>query len=182
MKQKFSDQEIIEKAFKIKCLISDVDGVLTDGCVYMDENGNESKKFDLQDGMGLKLVMHANIAVAVITTSKNTVIDHRMEQLGIQHYFKGQINKESAFLSLKQKLSLKNEEVAYIGDDLPDLAIIQQVGVLGIAVANAVKTVKEFASFITTNRGGFGAVREVCDLLLTAKQCHDEALKRYLAS
>jgi 3-deoxy-D-manno-octulosonate 8-phosphate phosphatase (KDO 8-P phosphatase) len=173
--------ELLEKAKKIKCLICDVDGVLTDGLLYLDNYGNELKAFHVQDGMGLKLLMAADIQVAIITTSVNAVIDDRMKQLGIHLYFKGQVDKNKAFNQIKSHLGLKNEQFAYIGDDLPDLAIIQQVG-LGVAVANAVLQVKEFACWQTAQHGGRGAVREVCELILTAQQKQDLALSRYLAS
>ncbi|KTD66183.1 KdsC family phosphatase [Legionella spiritensis] len=173
--------KLLEKAKKIKCLICDVDGVLTDGLLYLDNHGNELKTFHVQDGMGLKLLMAAGIEVAVITTSRNAVIDHRMQQLGITHYFKGQVDKRDAFAELKQRLGFDNEEFAYIGDDLPDLPIIRQVG-LGITVPGGVRQVKEFASWETSLQGGRGAVREVCDLILSAQQKQDTALIRYLAS
>ena len=169
----------LEKAKKIKCLICDVDGVLTDGLLYLDNTGNEQKTFHVQDGMGLKLLMAAHIQVAVITTSRNAVIDHRMQQLGIQHYFKGQVDKREAYKQLKAMLQLEDEAFAYIGDDLPDLPIIQQVG-LGVAVSNAVKLVKEFADMQTSMHGGRGAVREVCDLILSAQELEQKALAAYL--
>ena len=172
---------LLIKAKKIKCLICDVDGVLTNGLLYLDNHGNELKAFHVQDGMGLKLLMAAGIEVAVITTSRNAVIEHRMQQLGIQHYFKAQVDKRSAYAELKERLGFTNEEFAYIGDDLPDLPLIQQVG-LGVAVANAVTQVKEFAAFITEKNGGHGAVRELCDLILNAKQLQEIALERYLLS
>lgn len=171
-------KEIIEKAKKIQCVICDVDGVLTDGLIYLDNFANELKAFHIQDGMGLKLLMSVGIEVAVITTSRNAVIDHRMQQLGIRHYYKGQVNKEQAYTQLKSTLNLPDEAFAYVGDDLPDIAIIRQVG-LGIAVANAVNAVKEFALWRTEASGGRGAVREVCDLILTAQNKHDEALRGY---
>lgn len=173
--------DLIERAKKIKCLITDVDGVLTDGSLYLDNNGNELKAFQVQDGMGLKLLMAAGIEVAVITTSRNAVIDHRMKQLGISHYFKGQVSKLNAFAELKTRLNLKNEDIAYIGDDLPDLELIKQVG-LGVCVANAVRQVKEFAYWQTEKSGGQGAVRELCDLILDSQQKQDIALTNYLAS
>ncbi|KTD25698.1 hydrolase [Legionella lansingensis] len=171
--------ELIEKAKKIKCLICDVDGVLTDGLLYLDNYGNELKAFHVQDGMGLKLLLAADIQVAVITTSINAVVDHRMKQLGIQHYFTGQVDKRSAFAKLKANLGLHDSEFAYVGDDLPDLPLIQQVG-LGIAVANAVPQVKEFAVWQTEQSGGRGAVREVCELILKAQNKQETALSRYL--
>ncbi|KTD39265.1 hydrolase [Legionella nautarum] len=173
--------ELLEKAKKVKCLICDVDGVLTDGLLYIDNFGNELKTFHVQDGMGLKLLMAAGVQVAVITTSQNAVIDHRMNQLGIQHYFKGQVNKLDAFNQLKKRLDLSNEDFAYIGDDLPDLEIIRQVG-FGVAVANAVEQVKEFAAWKTELSGGRGAVRELCDLILKAQQIQELALERYFIS
>ena len=158
-----------------------MDGVLTDGLLYIDNYGNELKTFNVQDGMGLKLLMAAGIEVAVITTSCNAVIDHRMQQLGICHYFKGQVNKNVAYQQIKTQLKLSDEAIAYIGDDLPDLEIIQQVG-LGVAVANAVNQVKEFAIWHTHSSGGRGAVRELCDFILHAQNKQDAALQKYLAS
>lgn len=173
--------ELLEKAKKIKCLISDVDGVLTDGSLYYDTNGNELKAFNVQDGMGLKLLMLANIHVAVITTSKNAIIDDRMKLLGIKHYFTGQVDKRASFNQLKAALGLKNEEFAYVGDDLPDLAIMQHVG-LSVAVSNAVPQVREFAHWQVDLHGGRGAVRAVCDLILNSQQKLDAALAAYLSS
>ena len=172
---------LIEKARNIKCLICDVDGVLTDGLIFLDNHANELKAFNIQDGMGLVLLRAAGIEVAVITTSKNAVIDHRMKQLGIIHYFTGQVEKLTAFEKLKTQLGLTNEQFAYAGDDLPDLPIIRQVG-LGVAVANAVPQVKEFAAWTTEKHGGRGAVREICDLILTAQGKFDQALEKYLKS
>ncbi|AHE67464.1 KdsC family phosphatase [Legionella oakridgensis] len=173
-------KELLEKAKKIKCVICDVDGVLTDGRLYLDNHGNELKAFHVQDGMGLKLLMAAGIEVAVITTSQNAVIEHRMQQLGIRHYFKGQVEKQDAYQRLKASLGLNDEAFAYIGDDLPDIPIIRKVG-LGIAVANAVNQVKEFAIWQTQQHGGRGAVREVCDYILNAQNKFDEALNGYFS-
>ncbi|MFA6303490.1 MAG: HAD-IIIA family hydrolase [Legionella sp.] len=171
--------ELIEKAKKIKCLICDVDGVLTDGLLYIDDNGKESKTFHVQDGMGLKLLMSAGIEVAIITTSVNEVIDNRMKQLGVIHYYKGQVDKRAAYAKIKASLKFTDEEFAYIGDDLPDLPLIRQVG-LGVAIANAVAQVKEFAYWQTQNPGGRGGVRELCELILNAQNKADLALNNYL--
>lgn len=172
---------IIEKAKRVRCLICDVDGVLTDGLLYLDNHGNELKAFHVQDGVGLRLLMAAGIQVAVITTSTNSVIDHRMEQLGIQHYFKGQRNKRHAYNELKQRLDLHDGDFAYVGDDLPDLPIIRQVG-LSFAVANAVEQVREFTDWQTEQHGGRGAVREICELILKAQDKMDIAINGYLGS
>lgn len=169
---------LIEKAKKIKCLVCDVDGVLTNGNVQIDHEGRESKTFYVPDGMGLKLLMAADIEVAVITGSMNGSIDRRMERLGIKHYFAGQLDKRDAFQKLKNTLGLSDEEFAYIGDDLPDLPIIKQVG-LGITVPNAIHEVKESAIWETPLPGGQGAVRAVCELILKAQGKQELALLRY---
>lgn len=171
--------DLIQRAKKIKCLISDVDGVLTNGFLHIDNHGNELKSFHVQDGMGLKLLMAAGIHVAIITTSRNAVIDHRMKQLGVTYYYKGQVDKRNAYQQLKDSLKLNDDEFAYIGDDLPDLPLIQQVG-LGVAVGDAVATVAECADWQTENLGGRGAVRELCDLILNAQNLTQVALEGYL--
>lgn len=173
--------ELIERAKKIQCLICDVDGVLTDGRLYIDNFGNEQKSFNVQDGMGLKLLMAAGIEVAVITTARAPLVDHRMKQLDIRHYFKGQVEKQTAYETLKAQLQLPDSAFAYIGDDLPDLPIIQRVG-LGVAVANAVPTVKEFARWTTQFTGGNGGVREVCDFILNAQHKSEAALQGYFSA
>lgn len=172
--------DLIEKAKKIQCVICDVDGVLTDGLLYYDTFGHEQKTFNVQDGMGLKMLLSAGIEVAVITTSTNEIIDHRMKQLTIKHYYKGQVEKETAYKNLKQRLNLTDDAFAYVGDDLPDLPIIRQVG-FGVAVANAVPQVKSAAVFHTVKSGGQGAVREVCDFILTSQDAFEKGLNGYLA-
>jgi 3-deoxy-D-manno-octulosonate 8-phosphate phosphatase (KDO 8-P phosphatase) len=178
MEQTMKTTDLINTVKKIKCLICDIDGVLTDGLLYLDNHGNELKSFNVQDGMGLKLLMAADIKVAVITTATNAVVDNRMRQLGIQHYFKGQVDKRNAFVKLKAELNLTDEQFAYIGDDIPDLAVMQQVG-FSVAVANAVDIIKKHASWETEKKGGFGAVRELCDLILNTQQLTTLAIGRY---
>ncbi|CAM2794014.1 3-deoxy-D-manno-octulosonate 8-phosphate phosphatase [Legionella steigerwaltii] len=171
--------QLIERAKNIKCLICDLDGVLTDGLLYIDNHFNELKTFHIQDGVGLKLLMAAGIEVAVITGSRNAVVDHRMQQLGIVHYSKDQLDKQETYRQLKNKLNLQDEHFAYIGDDLPDAPIMQQVG-LSVAVANAVHQIKEIAMWQTALPGGRGAVRELCDLILNAQNKMDLAIAGYL--
>lgn len=170
----------IEKAKKIRCVICDIDGVLTDGSLYLNSLGNELKAFHVHDGLGLKLLMCAGIEVAVITGSVNVVVENRMAQLGIKHFFTGQINKQAAYQALKERLNLIDAEFAYIGDDLPDLPIMQQVG-FSFAVANAMPEVKAHSDWNTELHGGRGAVREVCDFILRAQDKKDAALKRFLS-
>ena len=169
----------LQEAKNIKCLICDVDGVMTDGSIIIDNNGNETRYFNVQDGLGLKLLMLADIQVAVITNSKCEVIDHRMRQLGIEYYFKGQYDKQTAFMKLKDTLQIDFANFAYIGDDLPDIAIMQQVG-LSFAVGNALPEVKQCATVQTLASGGHGAIREACNILLNAQNKTEIALKRYL--
>lgn len=172
--------QLYDKAKAVKCLICDIDGVLSDGKLYQSNDGNEMKAFHVQDGMGLKLLMHCGIDVAIITTSTAHIIENRMKQLGIKHYYTGQINKQAAFDTLQSTLELPPEAFAYIGDDLPDLPIIKQVG-MGVAVANAVSLVREYACWTTQKSGGNGAVRELCDLLMNAQDKMSLALEAYLA-
>ncbi|MCX7114887.1 MAG: HAD hydrolase family protein [Gammaproteobacteria bacterium] len=174
-------QDILEKAKKIQCVICDVDGVMTNGLLYIDNACNELKAFHVQDGLGLKLLLAADLDVAIITGSQNAVIDHRMQQLGITHYFKNQHDKTQAFLEIQTRLRLSDDAFAYIGDDLPDLPFIKRVG-LGVAVANAIDDVKLCADYQTKASGGNGAVREVCDLILRAQGKYESAIERYFSS
>lgn len=172
-------QHLLDKILKIKCLICDVDGVLTNGMNYIDDRGNELKSFYVQDGVGLKLLMAAGIKVAVITGSYNPVIDHRMKQLNIALYFTGQINKLQSYQTIKQQLDIQDEHCAYIGDDVVDLPVMQQVG-FSIAVDNAVHLVKNTADWVTTLPGGRGGLREACDYILSTQQKTDEAIQGYI--
>lgn len=172
-------ETINDKIRKIKCLICDIDGVMTDGRNYLDNHGNELKSFNVQDGVGLKLLMAANIDIAVITGSCNAIIDVRMAQLGIQHYFKGQINKLPAYETLKTRLQITDEEFAYIGDDVVDLPIMQQVG-FSIAIANAMSQIKTYADWTTQASGGHGGLREACNFILSSQNKMDEAIQTYL--
>ncbi|MCH9755807.1 MAG: HAD-IIIA family hydrolase [Gammaproteobacteria bacterium] len=174
-----SSSNLTQKINNVRCLICDVDGVLTNGFLYLNTEGKELKAFHVHDGMGLKLLLCAGIEVAVITTTNNNIIDKRMEQLGVKHFFKGQVNKQAAFDTLKARLNLPNDAFAYIGDDLPDLPLIQQVG-FGVAVANAVDDVKQAANWQTQKPGGGGGVRELCDLILNTQNKREAALDNYL--
>ena len=172
-------QALIEKAKQIKCLICDVDGVLTDGLLYLDAQGNELKTFQVMDGVGLKLLMTVGIEVAVITGSNTPVIDHRMRQLNITRYFKGKLNKLTAYECIKTDLQLTDADIAYIGDDIQDLALIKRVG-FGVAVQNAIDEVKRHAVWHTQKPGGHGGVRELCDFILNAQDKYALALEKYI--
>ncbi len=152
-----------EKAKAIELLITDVDGVLTDGILYYDAEGLSHKGYHVHDGLGLKLLMNAGIKVAVITTCKLPATQRRMEHLGVSDIFLGQENKQEAYDQLLKKYQLTDDQIAYVGDDLPDLALIKRAG-LGIAVATPL--VLKHADWVTERKGGERAIREICERIL----------------
>ncbi len=169
----------IKSAKQIKLIIFDVDGVLTDGGLYFSDEGLEFKRFNSLDGLGIKLLKDNEIEPAVITARDSPTVKHRMNNLGIKHFYQDQSDKMLAFYDLLTKLALNPEQVAYMGDDVIDLPVMSKVG-LSIAVANAHELVKESAHIITDKTGGNGAIREVCDFLLKAQDRFDTAMAPYL--
>ena len=155
-------------AANIKLLICDVDGVFSDGRIYLGNQGEELKAFHTKDGFGIKAVLNIGIKVAIITGRQSLIVENRMEALGVPFIFQGKEDKLTVYQSLLTTLNLNAEEVAYIGDDVVDLPVIENCG-LGIAVNDAHPLVLQGAKFVTRTKGGYGAVREVCDLFL---QCH----------
>lgn len=150
---------------KIKLLLLDVDGVMTDGRITYDSAGGETKAFDVKDGHGLKLVQRAGIQVGIITGRQSSIVARRAAELGIELVYQGAKDKSLPFREILEKLALLPEEVAYVGDDVVDLPIMRQVG-FAVTVADAVDDVKPYAHMVTKRCGGRGAVREVCDFLL----------------
>jgi 3-deoxy-D-manno-octulosonate 8-phosphate phosphatase (KDO 8-P phosphatase) len=161
-------EDIRKRASQIKLLLADVDGVFTDGRIYFGNQDEEFRAFHVQDGLGVKLLKRCGIEVGVITAKNASLVKKRMESLGMTHIYQGQEDKLAVLEMLLPQLKLSPDAVAYIGDDLPDIAIFSKVG-LGIAVANANPLVKSYAHWQTTAHGGYGAVREVCDLILTTQ-------------
>ncbi|MDR1057000.1 MAG: HAD-IIIA family hydrolase [Coxiellaceae bacterium] len=153
----------------IKLLVLDVDGVLTNGKLYSSDNGMETKSFHIHDGMGLKLLLKHNIIIVVISGRKSQATKKRMRELGIKHVYLGIDNKLQIFNRFKKQFGLKKENIACVGDDLPDIPLMKQAG-FSIAVANATHQVQKVADYITKNKGGQGAVREVCDLILQVQE------------
>ena len=172
-------QVITEKAKKIKLLILDVDGVLTDGKLFFDHQGNEYKSFHARDGHGIKLLRQTGVEVAVISGRKSNSVALRMKNLGIEHVYQGHENKRAAFNEVIEKIGITSEQAAHVGDDLLDLPIMIRVG-LSIAVADANFAVKQRADWCTTLPGGHGAVREVCDFIMQAQGHFDEIVNAYL--
>lgn len=150
---------------KIKLLLLDVDGVMTDGRITYDNAGGETKSFDVKDGHGLKLLQRAGIKIGIITGRQSTVVARRAEELGIELVYQGAKDKLVPFNEILKKLALSPEEVAYVGDDVVDLPVMRRVG-FAATVADAVEEVKPFAALVTARKGGRGAVREICDFLL----------------
>jgi len=174
-----STESAVEKAKKIKLLILDVDGVLTDGRLFFDTEGNEYKSFHARDGHGIKLLRQTGVDVAVISGRKSSIVSLRMQTLGIDLVYQGHENKRSAFTEIIEKTGVTPEQTAHVGDDLLDLPIMVRVG-LAIAVNDANFAVKEYADWCTTLPGGQGAVREVCDFIMQAQGNFDDILASYL--
>lgn len=160
---------VLERAARVRLAIFDVDGVLTDGRLFFTTDGREIKAFHVHDGLGLKRLQTAGVTVAVISSRESPIVSQRMAELGVDHVYQGQKDKLPVFDSLCAALKVEPDAVAYTGDDLPDLPLIQRVG-LGIAVANAHPMVREAAHWVTRIPGGEGAAREVCDLILSARE------------
>lgn len=153
---------------KIRLLILDVDGVLTDGRIILDNEGNEFKAFNVRDGHGIKMLQKAGIQVAIITGRYSKVVERRAGELGINHVYQRCHNKLVAYNDLLEKLGIDDTEVAYIGDDVVDIPILKRVG-LPVAVKDAHEGAKSYSLYITEKEAGKGAVRELCDLIIMAK-------------
>ncbi|HEX2139601.1 MAG TPA: HAD-IIIA family hydrolase [Woeseiaceae bacterium] len=149
----------------VRLAIFDVDGVFTDGRFYLSNDGSESKAFHTQDGHGVKELIRAGIAVAVISARRSRAVDLRMAELGVPHVLQGVPDKLQAFESLLRELQLDPPQCVYTGDDVPDLPLLRKAG-FAVAVANAVDEVKAASDYVTRAPGGAGAVREICELIL----------------
>lgn len=160
--------ELVARAARVRLAVFDVDGVMTDGRLYYTHDGHELKAFHSQDGLGLKRLLAARIAIAVITGRRSPVVERRMAELGIEHLFQGRIDKLAAFEELTAAVPVPPERVCYVGDDVIDLPLLERVG-LAITVPNAHPAVPPKVHWITPRAGGEGAVRDVCDLLLKAR-------------
>lgn len=156
---------LYDKLSKTKMLIMDVDGVLTDAGMYYSVNGDELKKFNTRDGMGISILQRKGVIVAVITSEDVDIVKRRCKKLNINEVFLGVNDKLKIVKELCRKYSLTKEEVAYIGDDINDLEVIKYVG-FGATVADGVKAVKEHADYVTTLKGGEGAIRELCEYIM----------------
>lgn len=170
---------VMHKAAQVRLLALDVDGVLTDGRLYFAEDGQELKTFDTQDGHGIKMLQQSGVICAIITGRTTKLVERRAKNLGIAHLLQGREDKLVALRELSAELGIALDNMAYVGDDWPDLPAIRAAG-LGVAVANAHNELHTHADYVTRLQGGRGAVREVCDLLLKAQHTYDAALAPYL--
>ncbi len=166
-------KEIFEKAAKIKALVLDVDGVMTDASLTFDENGIEYKTFNAKDGQGIVMLNKTGFITAIITARQNGTVRHRFNNLAMTKLVEGCKNKIAALKDLMAEYNLAADEIAYMGDDLPDICCLKTVG-LPACPNDAVEEVQKYAGFISSKNGGRGAVRELCDLILKATGKYDE--------
>lgn len=167
-----------EKIKPIKLLILDVDGVLTDGKIIYNDRGEEIKAFHVRDGHGLKLLMRAGIGIALITGRKSKVVLHRARDLGIKNVYQRVTNKIEVYEKILKGEKLKDENVGFVGDDLVDIPVLKRVG-FSAAVGDAIPEVREVADYVASKKGGEGAVREICELLLKVQNKWEEITERY---
>jgi len=168
------DNSILEKAKQIKLFVCDIDGVFSDGRIYLGNQGEELKAFHTKDGYGIKALGSSGVDVAVITGRQSNIVQTRMTALNVKHIVQGQENKLPALKKIMSTFNLNAENVAYIGDDMPDYECMDYVG-LSIAVNDAHPSILTLADYTTFTRGGFGAVREVCDLIMQTQNTLEHA-------
>lgn len=172
------DQTILEKAKRIKLLIVDIDGVMTDGHIIYSIYGDELKFFDVQDGFGITLLRRANIKSVIITAKKSRIVKMRAKDMKVARAYQGFMDKLKPFKHALRKFRVVPEEICFVGDDLIDIPVLKRVG-FAVAVPNAVDEVKEHAHYVTSKAGGHGAVREICDLILKSQGKWDLATAKY---
>jgi 3-deoxy-D-manno-octulosonate 8-phosphate phosphatase (KDO 8-P phosphatase) len=173
------DKDIQNRAEKIELAIFDVDGVLTNGGLILGENGNEYKAFHSRDGLGLVMLRDSGCHIAVISGRTSSIVSERMAALGIESVYQGQNDKGKALEDLLNELNVDAQATAYVGDDFIDLPAMRRVG-LAIAVADAHPLVIKHAHWITKEKGGHGAAREVCELIMHARGTLDSQIKQFL--
>ena len=162
------DPLLVERAARIRMLALDVDGVLTDGNLYFDNQGNEMKAFCTRDGLGMRALQRHGTLLAFITGRQSDIVRRRAEQLGVEHVYQGRNDKLNAFNELLSDTGMDEAQICYAGDDWIDIPVLDRVG-LAVTVADADPVVKSRVHWITTRDGGRGAVREICDLILAAR-------------
>ncbi len=175
----FNDPALLAKAAPLRLLLLDVDGVLTDGTLIFDKDGNESKGFNTQDGFGIRMLQDSGVDVGIITARNSEAVRKRSENLHLRYLHMGESNKLIAFNKIVAEGGYKPFEIGYMGDDWLDMILLKRVG-LAAAPANAVAEVQQMVHYVTHKEGGHGAVRELCSLILHAKGLLDKLLQSYM--
>lgn len=170
--------DILEKARRIELVIFDVDGVLTDGSLFLGDDGQEYKAFNSRDGHGMVMLMESGVKIAIITGRTSNVVRIRMESLGIEYLFQGHRDKLRPYEELKRELGGADERIAYVGDDVMDLPVMRRVG-LAIAVQDAHPLVRQHAHWQTPHGGGRGAARDVCEMIMEAQGSLQRMMAKY---
>ena len=173
-------QNLLERAQAVRLLILDVDGVLTDGSLFIGDDGQQYKAFNSKDGHGLRMLMDAGIEVGILTGRQSDVVLHRCRDLGIKHIIQGRRDKLDALAGLLEAVGVSEDQCAFMGDDLVDLPVMRRVA-LGMAVADATLQVRQHAHWVSHHPGGRGAVREACEFLLETQGRLEAALAPYLS-
>jgi len=169
----------LSRAKLIRLMAFDVDGVMTDGGLYLSDSGDEFKRFNSLDGHGIKMLRASGVEVAIITGRTSRCVEARAKNLGITHVYQGAEHKLEAMVDLLGKLNLSRDAAAYMGDDVVDLCVMRHVG-LAISVPDSPDLVREYSNYVTNSRGGHGAVREACELIMSAQGTLDAQLAPYL--
>jgi 3-deoxy-D-manno-octulosonate 8-phosphate phosphatase (KDO 8-P phosphatase) len=167
---------IAKKLKNIELLLLDVDGVLTDGSIFYNDKGQETKQFNVKDGFGMKLLMSVGIQLGIVTGRRSKALTHRCNDLGIHLIFDGISDKGSVLDEIQQRTGISADNIGFVGDDLPDLTLMRRIGV-SIAVADAHENVCAYADWVTSAPGGAGAVREVCEAILKSQGTWDNILE-----
>ena len=171
--------ELEQRIAKIKLIILDVDGVMTDGGLIIGDDGQEYKRFHARDGLGLRMLQSSGIEVAIITGRTSSVVRHRAEEMGIKHLYQGRRQKLPAYQELCSTLSLDRSQTAFMGDDVVDLPIMMQAG-LSLSVADGHALVHQYAHWVSQAKGGCGAVREACELIMHYQGTLENQMQQYL--
>ncbi|MDP2143330.1 MAG: HAD family hydrolase [Gallionella sp.] len=170
---------LTSRAKLIRLMAFDVDGVMTDGGLYLSDSGEEFKRFNSLDGHGIKMLRASGVEIAIITGRTSRCVELRAQNLGIQHVYQGVERKLDAMVDLLDKLKLSRDAAAYMGDDVVDLCVMRHVG-LAISVPESPQLVREHSDYVTQRSGGHGAVREACELIMSAQGTLDAQLAPYL--
>ena len=174
-----AERKTVEDRLKnIKLLLLDVDGVMTDGRIIFDSNGIESKFFNVKDGHGIKLLQRAGVEVGIVSGRKSQVVTNRAAELGIERVFQGTLDKLAVYREILKDTGLGDFQIAFMGDDVIDIPVMRLVG-FAAAPADAVEEVFPYAHFVARNRGGWGAVRELCDLILKGQGAWETVTAKY---